>query len=231
VDAASLSAEVARASVLWITSRRATVDGGRGREYEILTPDGDVLLVGSSSVWGREIVVLEPGTETPVLRLRRSRGFVFNGRVDVLAARETRMGSVHRSGRFRNASGLDLGRLRDARKLSSRFGEGVLQAVLDGALGLGGSDSQLSGPVAFVCTRDGRPVASLVVKKLPFVREEPVASDAARALHRVLPGPVRRWLLDRTDGRGWALEPAGAFPEEPLLFLSAALFAVELSHW
>jgi hypothetical protein len=228
VNEIPLSSAIA-SSTLWITSRYATVQGARGREYEVFTNDGQALLAARSTVWGREIVVRDRFGE-PVIRLLRSRAFILNGRADVLSARG-RLGAVFRSGRFRDASGRRIARFRDARSFGSRAGEGMLQAVVDAALGADGT-SQLSGPAAFVCTSESGPVASLSRRRLPFRTGDPVPpTERARALAGLLPRGLARWLLDRGTLHGWALERVAPVDGDPLLLLGAALFTIELSHW
>jgi hypothetical protein len=232
VEEDGLGEALARSGVLWITSRHATVDGARGREYEIFTSDGRALLAARSTVWGREIVVTHTPGGALALRLLRSRAFILNGRADVLAARGSALGAVYRSGRFRDRSGRTIGRFRDARTFRSWGGEALLQSVLDNALGAGGSDSQLSAPTAFVCAGDAGLVASLARKRLPFNAPEPgTPSDRVRAVVRLLPRGLARRLLDPGASHGWALEWAAPVHAEPLLLLGAALFTIELSHW
>lgn len=216
---------------LWITSRRATVEGRACRLLATYAEDGAPLLEAIAFPWRREIVVRSLVTKgDAVLLMRRRRSFPLTGKVDVEDGDAQRLGIVTRAGRVLRADGTLVGRFSDSRSLRRRAAESAAEAVGNALIG---ADS-VGGPSAadsFVFSLDGHPIGSLVRAPLPFSIPESDAHPRA-GLGRLLP---QRWhgaLARRAEPRGWRFArmplPAHA---DPRLLVGAALFTIELSHW
>lgn len=220
---------------LWIVAQPAPAERRRCRDYHVCDAVGTALLSVRAFVWGRDMVARDAVTRAPMLLVRRRRLFPLTGRVDVLEpAAGRRIGTLHRSGRFVDASGRALGRFRDARSLREKTGESVFQAALEALLDGDGSSSYPSGPEGYVWIGpDGAVAGTLARRMLSFAP----GSDNDHApipagLRAAVAARVRGLVRGLTAPRGWLLEraapPAGA---DPLLVTGAALFAVELSRW
>jgi hypothetical protein len=219
------------APLLWLTTKRASADGRKCRDYVVYDAAGVTLLTARAFVWSRDIAVLSAdGPGEPVMVLRRRHSFPLTGKVDVYeAAGRRRLGVVSRSGRFVDADGRRIGRFSDARSVRARALEGVLASMVEAMLD--GNDAMVSGPSGYVLALGGRVAGTLGQMRLPF-ETEAEAGPAGGVLRRLVPERARRLLPQRGGPRGWKLERAVAeLPCDPRLYLAAALFAVELSYW
>jgi hypothetical protein len=221
------------APLLWLTTKRASADGRKCRDYVVYDAAGVTLLTARAFVWSRDIAVLSAdGPGEPVMVLRRRHSFPLTGKVDVYeAAGRRRLGVVSRSGRFVDADGRRIGRFSDARSVRARALEGVLASMVEAMLD--GSDSMVSGPSGYVLVLGGKAAGTLGQTRLPF-ETGPAAETGGTAgvFQRLIPTRARKLLPDRRGPRGWKLERAAReLPCDPRLYLAAALFAVELSHW
>jgi hypothetical protein len=223
------------APVLWLTVQRAAAGGRACRDYVIYGDDGSRLLTARAFPWRRDIPLqFAPNFDRALLTLRRRRSFPFSGKVDVHELPGSRrIGVVSRSGRYRDAHGKIAGAFRDARTFRDHAKEGAFLAVMQALLGGDGTDSSASGPSGFIHLVANRPAGTLSRARLPFAitptRTTPKRTNPLRAL---LPRRLGDALFERTASRGWKLErtvPQAA--EDPRLYVAAALFAVELSHW
>jgi len=218
---------------LWVVVRRSHDGSRRVRDYAVHRPDGLVLLTGQASNWGRDLRMQDPHGAGGVL-LRRRRLFPLTGRIDVLRHPDHHLlGRFHRSGRIHGADGANLGRLRDARSLRSRAGEGLLAGALEAALGGDGNSSQLSGPSGFIWVLDGVPIGTLVRTQLPFDARDATPPSALTALgSRILPPGVRDVMARVTTPHGWRMQrEAQARAFDPWLVIGGAVMAVEMAQW
>lgn len=217
-----------RESVLWVTVARVAGKGRAERDYRVLSVDGEALLEMRTHPWRREMVVTGASTE-PVLVLRRRRSFPLTGKVDVLeGVSRRRIGIVTRSGRFVNGAGARAGWFRDARTLGARTRQALLIGGLEAVFG-GDSGGVASGSEGYVYVAEGEAIGTLARSRPPFPRAGETAAPVGGRLRRLLPARMRDWLGG--GPRAWKLERVAADPNEPLLVIGAALFAIELSHW
>jgi hypothetical protein len=214
-----------RAPVLWISVTRVKGKGPGHRDYVLRSDAGDVLLEATVHPWRRETVVRD-SSGAPAFAIRRRRSFPVSGKVDIVEMPvRRRIGIVTRGGRIVGADGRVAARLRDARKLGEKAGEAAYLTVLEALLG-GEGNSVASGPSGYVYVVGEAPVGTLARAKPPF--ESGNEAGPARGLKRLVPARLR----DRArSDRAWKLERPAGDPNDPVLIVAAALFAVEISHW
>jgi hypothetical protein len=221
------------ASVLWLATRKAEVNGTTCREYHVTDERGRVLLLARAFVWRRAIVVTTPD-DSPSFFIIRSRVFALTGRAAVKESPTNRLlGTVSRNGTFRDAAGVVRGRFRDARSVSQRAQESLFQGAME-ALLQGAGESNPSGPDAFVVlTAANAARGTLAYGILPF--PHPGAAVAAgsaprRPWHHLVPRALRNRWHALNAPRGWKfvrLDSEG----DPRLEIAGAIFAAELSRW
>lgn len=222
------------ALTLWLRTRRGVREGKRGREYDVF--DGQAVLRWTAfarRVPGPVDVFAPADPKKPVLRGRPWRSFPVTGRYDVTDAAGEPVGVITRSGRFYDAAGRKVGRIRDARSMKEHVGEGLLALVVeaaiagDAAAGIGGDASD------HVLVLDGLPPGRLERAPLPFpppgetVREP---GRLRRGLARVMPGTSGRFL-NAGPPSGWHLDVPDRGHVSEALLLAAAILAVEVALW
>jgi hypothetical protein len=211
--------------VLWICVTRVKGKGPGHRDYVLRSDSGEKLFEATMHPWRRETLARDV-SGAPVFALVLRRSFPVSGKVDILEMPGRRwLGIVTRGGRIVGADGRVVARLRDARKLGERAGEVAFMTVLEALVGGEGS-SETSGPSGYVYVVGDAPVGALGRAKPPF--DSGNATGTARGLKRLVPA---RLLGGAAAGRAWKLERAAGDPNDPLLVVAAALFAVEISHW
>lgn len=229
-----------RAGTLWITTALTVHEGRAAREHTVHDTAGTPLLTAHTTTWSREITVRHPNDPGGVvLVIRRRRAFPLTGLADVIdATRPRELGTLHRDGRVRDATGIVVGRFTDARSLRRRTAEGLIEGL--GTAIVGGDDSGPVGTNAYVYTSGSEVVGHLVREKLPFTLPEPSqASTPWSRLGRFIPRLGRfapqRWrerVADRMRPSGWRLERTMPAPDEdPRLSVAGAIFTVELNRW
>lgn len=221
---------------IWLSTLRSSARGRACRDYVVYDGAGAPVLVAQTSAWQRDIVV-HTATQPPrrFLLLRRRLSFPLTGRVDVRDEHDARLGTVSRSGRYRDVRERIAGRFRDARSFGNRAREGVLVGVLDALVGADGTVSEISRPSGFVWLTGSSVAGTLGTAPLPFLDDAATASatNVAATTSRVGKWSKRlRAILDPPRPQGWKLERLlPAPPGDPRLVLAAALFTIELSHW
>jgi hypothetical protein len=189
---------------LWIVPQPVKAAPRRCRDYHVRDLTGNALLTVRAYLWGRDIDAHDAHARQPVLRVRRRHLFPITGVADASAlAGDRQLGTVHRSGRIRDAGGRPLGRFRDARSTGQRTRESLLQGVFEAVLGGDGTTTLASGPDGYVWASPEHVVLG--------------------TLRRGAPGAPRgSWLLERSPE---------TFGYDPLLVTAAALFMVELARY
>jgi hypothetical protein len=219
------------AEVLWLATHKTSIDGRSCRAYQVMDAQGNFLLVARAFNWSREMKVSWPDGQS-VLGIIRSRAFPFTGRAAVqdLPA-GSRLGTVSRNGSFRDASGSVYGKFTDARTLSERTKESLLQGGLDALLGMGGDAAAPSGPHAFVLQGSAGVAGTLSYGRLPFAPAAEPASAAPRTLPKWAPQRLRSAWTSINAPRGWKFQRTVQPGQDPRLLLAAALFTAELARW
>ena len=216
-----------RANVLWFPTRRSSLNGRACREYDVTDAAGGVLLGVRSFIWGRAITVTDSGGRV-VFTIVRSRAFPFTGKATVTEMPSgSPLGTLHRSGVFRDSAGVIQGRFQDARSFRERTTESVFQAVMETILATG-ADSMPSGPDALVLHVDGAPAGTLTYGVLPFV---PAKAASQRSPNSMLPRFLRKRWQFLNAPRGWKFVRSYVIDADPRLQLAAALFAADMSRW
>ena len=226
----------------WIRVLRDHRDGKACRVITLSSATGVRELEAVAFTWRRDIVVTAVAGSavagSAVARaiagfvIRRRRSFPLTGRLDVLSgAAETRLGILSRSGRVWDGNGSAQGRFRDARTARDHAGETAFEfvgAILTGSEG--GDPGRMPIERRWLVGRveQGR----LMRAKWPFDPDEGARAPATGGLARFLPAKVSAFLRGVAAPATWRfdwkpLEP----PVDPRLPISAALWAVELSHW
>jgi hypothetical protein len=218
-----------RAEILWLAARKTSVEGRACREYHVTTESGLVLMSARAFTWSRTIEVggVDPRAS---FAIERSRAFPLTGKASVRANPSGPwLGTVSRSGTFRDAAGVIRGRFLDARSLPERARESLFQGVMD-ALLIGDGESVPSGPDAFVL-RVGEAVEGVMsYGRLPFgSAEDTAASEPART--QFVPKALREVWQSLNAPRGWRFVRTVPVGGDPRLQLAAAIFAAELSRW
>lgn len=220
-----------RADVLWLATRKTSVNGRACREYQVLDEEGAVLLVARASLRGRDIAVTRPNAHA-VFTVLRSLAFPVTGKAVVKELPSgSRIGTVTRNGTFRDSAGVVRGRFRDARSLRERTMESLFQGAMEAIMATG-PDSEPSGSDALVLQIDDAIAGTLTYGTLPF----PPANEAAQAAPSrprwtVVPQFVRKKWQSLNAPRGWKFARLRASDDDPRLHLAAALFAAELTRW
>ena len=216
-----------KANVLWFPTRRNSREGRACREYEVTDEAGGVLLAARSFIWGREIIVTDPVGDA-LLTIIRSRAFPVTGKATVTELPSgASIGTVHRSGTFRDPTGFVRGRFQDARSFRERTTESVFQGVMEALLATG-ADSMPSGPDALVLEIDGVPAGTLTYGVLPFA---PGGSAIQCSPSSKLPRFLKKKWQSLNAPRGWKLVRTVTNDGDPRLQLAAALFAADMSRW
>lgn len=219
-----------RAKVLWLAVRRTSVDGRACREYEVTADGGEVLLVARAFLWGREMSVATPDGRGAFTVLR-SRLFPLTGKAAVNELPSgLPIGTVTRSGTFRDSTGAVRGRFRDARSFGDRAKESLFQAAMEAILSTGG-DSVPSGPDALVLHVDGAIAGTLTYGTLPFGSDADAQRAPADRATRVFPRLLREAWRSLSAARAWKFVRFEETAGDPRLELAAALFAAELARW
>jgi hypothetical protein len=220
---------------IWLSVERSVSSGRATRDYVIYDDAGALLLTAQTWPWRRDIVVqtaTEP--EQQFLLLRRRLSFQLTGRVDVYDEARGRLGTVSRSGRYRDSRGRVTGRFRDARSFGHRSREAVLVGVLDALLGGDGTTADTGGPGGYVWLVGSEVMGTLARARLPSTVDDAAgASPSAPTIAgRLAAFGERLRAFVRARPQGWKLERrVPRSPGDPRLILAAALFAIELSHW
>lgn len=216
-----------RAPVLWLPTRRTSVEGRTCREYAVTDDVGSVLLTARAFLWRRDIVVAEPGGQA-VFTIVRSHAFPATGKATVRELPSgLAIGTVHRNGTFRNSTGAVRGRFRDARSFRDRTAESVFQGAMEVIMSTG-ADSMPSGPDALLLQVDEAIVGTLTYGPLPFATQDEVPrSPSSRMLRRF----IQKTWKSLNAPRGWQFVRFSTTDDDPRLLLAAALFAAELSRW
>ncbi len=183
--------------------------------------------------WRREIVA-EPvrGERDGGFVISRRRLFPITGRLDLLdAVGGRRLGSLHRSGRVRDATGHDLGKFRDPRTLRDWGGETVFELVGAIVTGSEGGDPGRM-PQDRTWVRGGREQGRLRRTSWPFAPTAEGPPPDPRGLSRFLPRRLARFMRSLGDPPTWRFDwvPLEG-PWDRRLPIAAAVWAVELSHW
>jgi hypothetical protein len=222
--------DLLQADVIWLATRRTSVEGRACREYDVSDEEGTVLLLARTFLWGREIAMTKPDGQA-VLTVLRSRAFPLTGKAAVkeLPSGST-IGTVNRNGMFRDSRGVLKGRFRDARSLRERMAESVFQGVMETILATG-ADSMPSGPDALVLQIDDVVAGTLTYGALPFPSRHDAALTSPRSRRTVLPRFVKKAWQSLIAPRGWKFVRLRESDADPRLQIAAALFAAELSRW
>lgn len=219
-----------RADVLWLATHKTSVEGRVCREYVVSDTEGAVLLIARAYLWGREIAVANPDGQA-VFTVLRSRAFPVTGKATVkeLPSGDA-IGTVTRSGTFKDSSGAVRGRFRDARSLRDRTKESLFQGAME-AIFATGADSVPSGPDALVLQVNNAIAGTLTYGALPFSLQNVAGQTSPPRRASAFPKFLRKAWESLNAPRGWKLVRTRASDDDPRLQMGAALFAAELARW
>jgi hypothetical protein len=219
-----------RADVLWLATRKTSVDGRACREYHVLDEEGAVLLVAQAFLWAREIAVAQPNARA-VFTVLRSRAFPVTGKAVVKELPSgSEIGTVTRNGTFVDSAGVIRGRFRDARSFRERATESLFHGAMEAILATG-ADSMPSGPDALVLQIHDAIAGTLTYGTLPFPSANEAPAATSRSQSTVVPRFMRKAWQSLNAPKGWKFARLRASDDDPRLHLAAALFAAELSRW
>jgi hypothetical protein len=213
------------ASLLWLAVRRGVSEGRPCRDYECTTADGASIFRARAYDWRREIVAVRPNDPLErVLVLRVRRSFPLTGKTDIVGPDGSRLGVVHRNGRFSDEAGTD-GWFRDVRTLRGKATESVLSALT--ALALGG-EAETGGPPGFVCLVGSRPAGTLVRARAPWL--EPQKARGEGRLRSLLTTSLARFRSAACAESTWKLELTNGESVDRRMVVAAALYMLESSR-
>jgi len=223
------------AIILFLRTRSTRHEGKICRAYVVQDREGTQQFTARAfRVPGRITIYRATAPDRPIVLAKPRRLFPLTGRYDVFAGDEDKsLGIVTRSGRFYDARGHKLGRLRDARTWKEHLGEGVVTAMVEGLIAGDSASGDARGADAYLIMIGDERAGTLARERAPFEVEvaEGRPGPLARALRRILPKRAGDALFERRPPYAWKLDVADTAGVPDLLLLTAAILAIEIALW